>query len=146
MRKKRGWRISNNCSICSICSMKGLSTADRGWVYCLQTQICCSRGPGAGNTCEGRGFLGDTVSHGGSTRQGDLRCNHSPRTQRFWSVSDGRRTVDERRGSSSCETPESIAVWRLSHRAHTCMGGFLQQRLINTAQSFNNQPANWESL
>lgn len=93
-----------------ICSMKGLSTANMVWVYCLQIQMYCSRGPGGDSTCAGQGFQDDTASHGGSTHQGGLRCNHNPHTQRFWNVSDGRRTVDERRGSSSCETPESIAV------------------------------------
>lgn len=110
-----------------ICSMKGLSRPNMGGVYCLWMQICCSRGPGADNTCEGQDFRDDTASRGGSTHQGGLRCNRNPHTQRFWSVSGGRRTAGERRGSSSCGTPENIAVWRLSRRAHTCRGGCLQQ-------------------
>lgn len=108
-----------------ICSMKGLGRANMGWVYCLHMQIYCSRGPGADNTCGGRGFQDDTVSHGGSTRQDGLTCSRSPHTRRSWSASGGRRTADGRRGSSSCATPESIAAWRPSRRAHTCKGGYL---------------------
>lgn len=111
----------------SICSMKGLSTANRDWVYSLLMQSCCCHAPGGGSTCAGRDWQGGTVSHGGNTHQGGLRCNHNPHTQRSWSVSGGRHTFGEHRESSSYGTPESSAVWRLSHKAHTCRDGYLQQ-------------------
>lgn len=117
------------------CNMQGMSTANRGWVYSLLLQGCCSHWPGAGSTCVVRDCRDDTVSHEGSTHQGDLRCNHSPHTQRSWSVSDGKHTVGGHHESSSYGTPESNAVWRLSHTAHTCRGGFLQQ--VETKEVFN---------
>lgn len=90
--------------------MKDLSTANRGWVYGLLMQSCCSHGPGGGSTGGGRDCQGGTVSREGSTHQGGWRCNHNPHTQRSWSVSGGRHTVGEHRESSSYGTPESTAV------------------------------------
>lgn len=107
--------------------MQGMSTANRGWVYGLQMQSCCSHGPGGGSTYGGQDYQGGTVSHGGSTHQGGLRCNHNLHTQRSWNVSGGMHTVGGCHESSSYGTPESISVWKLSHIAHTCMDGYLQQ-------------------
>ena len=109
------------------CSMQGLSTANRDWVYSLLMQSCCCHGTGGGSTCGGRDYQGGTASHEGNTHQGGLRCNRNPHTQKSWSVSGDRHTVVERCESSSYGTPESSAEWRLSHTTHTCRDGYLQQ-------------------
>lgn len=90
-------------------------------------QSCCSHAPGVGSIDEGQDYLGDAVSHEGSTHQDDSKYNRSPHTQRFWIVSDDRHTVGEHHGSSSCGTPESNVVWKLSHTAHICRVEYLQK-------------------
>lgn len=112
---------------CPTCSMKDWSTAHRGWVYSLLMESCCRRGPGGGSICGGQGCPGGTASHGGSIHQGGRMWSRSPHTRRSWNVSVDRRTVEERHEFSSCETPGSIAAWRLFHTVHTCKDEYLQQ-------------------
>lgn len=123
-----GWlNCCNRSGMSPTCSMQGMSTANMGWVYCLPIQSYCSHGSGVDNTCGGQDYQDDTASHGGSIHQGGLMCNHNPHIQIFWNVSDGRHTVGGHHESSSYETPKNISVWRLSHIAHTCRDGYLQQ-------------------